>query len=80
LLSVHQLFIVHSLQEAQQLAKGKEKCEAHMAKHGSSWQPHRFVGLCSEVATSKDPQLLSFCEDVMAAELKLVLEHCYSKF
>eukprot|EP00775_Hariotina_reticulata_P001172 gene1172-1510_t len=49
------------LQEGQRVAKGKPKCEAHMTKHGSTWQPHRFVALCSEVASSKDPELLSFC-------------------
>eukprot|EP00882_Tetradesmus_deserticola_P033686 GHRQ01038503.1.p2 GENE.GHRQ01038503.1~~GHRQ01038503.1.p2 ORF type:complete len:140 (+),score=45.12 GHRQ01038503.1:133-552(+) len=65
--------------EAQHLAAGQPAAEAHMAKHGSSWAPAKFVGLCSEVAEKQDPQLLKFCESVMAAELRLLLDHCYQK-
>jgi hypothetical protein len=66
------------LQAAQKLAAGKPKCEDHAAKHGSSWQPSRFVSLCDQVAGSKDAELRAFCEGVMAAELKLLLQYCYA--
>lgn len=65
------------LQAAQKLAAGKPQCEAHMSKHGSSWQPVKFVSLCDQVAASKDPELSAFCEGVMAAELQLLLNWCY---
>lgn len=67
------------LKEAQQLAAGHPTAEAHVAKHGSSWVPSKFVGLCSDVAEARDPQLLKFCEGVMAAELRLLLDYCYQK-
>jgi hypothetical protein len=50
-----------------------------VAKHGSSWVPSKFVGLCSEVAEKRDAQLLRFCEGVMAAELLLLLDYCYQQ-
>lgn len=68
------------MQVAQKLAQGKPRCEAHVAKHGSSaWQPVRFVSLCADVASSKDAELLAFAEGVMAAELQLLLDHCYAQ-
>ena len=77
-------------QAAQKLAAGKPQCEAHLAKHGSSWQPSRFVSLCDQVAdsssssssssSSKDTaELRAFCEGVMAAELQLLLRWCYER-
>lgn len=65
---------------AQKLAAGKPLCEAHVSKHGSSWSPTKFVSLCDQVASSKEPELRSFCEGVMATELQLllkVLHHMY---
>lgn len=65
------------VQAAQKLAAGKPRCEAHVLKHGSSWSPTKFVSLCDQVASSKDPELRSFCEGVMAKELQLLLKWCY---
>lgn len=73
------MMLLSCLQEAQKLAKGHSKCEAHIAKHGSSWDPIKFVSLCSEVADKKDPDLLRFCEGVMAAEFQMLLDYCYAK-
>lgn len=75
-------FVVQTCaQAAQKLAAGKPDCEAHLAKHGSSWQPSKFVGLCDQVASSKDAEgLRAFCEGVMAAELQLLLRWCYDHY
>uniref|UniRef100_A0A383W348 Uncharacterized protein n=1 Tax=Tetradesmus obliquus TaxID=3088 RepID=A0A383W348_TETOB len=67
------------LKEARKLAAGNAAAEAHVAKHGSSWVPSKFVGLCCEVAERRDPQLLKFCEGVMAAEMRLLLDYCYQQ-
>lgn len=68
------------LQAARELAQGKPRCEAHVAKHGgSAWQPVRFVALCEDAACSRDAELLAFAEGVMAAELRLLLDHCYAQ-
>jgi hypothetical protein len=61
------------------LAAGHAAAEAHVEKHGGSWVPSKFVGLCSQVAERRDAQLLKFCEGVMAAELRLLLDYCYQQ-
>lgn len=73
----HLLLHLRAAQAAQKLASGKPACEAHIAKHGGSWQPSRFVALCDQVAGSNDPEGRAFCEGVMAAELRLLLRWCY---
>jgi hypothetical protein len=69
------------MQAAQKLAAGKPSCEAHIAKHGSRWQPTQFVALCDQVAGSRGDvtELRSFCEGVMAEELDLLLRWCYQR-
>ena len=67
------------LQAAAKHAEGSTKLQQHVDGHGSSWSPQRFVGLCSEAASSKDPQLLRFCEKLMDVELKLLLDYCYEQ-
>ncbi|KAF8057658.1 hypothetical protein HT031_006007 [Scenedesmus sp. PABB004] len=69
------------LQEAKRLAAGTP-AEAHVARHGGAWNPTRFVGLCADLAGARDPPdaaLLRFAEGVMAAELRLLLDHCYAR-
>jgi hypothetical protein len=73
------LRLIVNMQAAKKLAAGKPACEAHIAKHGSSWQPIKFVSLCDQVAGSKDAELRRFCEGVMAAEVQLLLRWCYDR-
>lgn len=72
---------------AQRLAAGKPACEAHLAQHGGSWQPHRFVALCDQLCSGAGNkgrgghanELTAFAEGVMAAELHALLRWCYSR-
>eukprot|EP00877_Chromochloris_zofingiensis_P002972 jgi/Chrzof1/12676/Cz07g03120.t1 len=64
---------------AQQAAQGNAQLEKHVHSHGDSWQPAKFVDLCSKAASSKDPLLLKFCDQIMKSEFDLLLVYCYQK-
>lgn len=62
-------------------ASGDARLVQHVEGHGVDWSSTRFVGLCAQAAqggTDAAP-LRSFCEGVMAEELRLFVEHCLRK-
>lgn len=41
--------------------------------------PYRWVSACTEAARSRDPELVVWCEAVIADEWRLLLEHSHGR-
>lgn len=67
------------LAAAKAAAAGNERLERHVANHGSTWQPSRYVTLCSQAAEGQEEALLRFCSAVNRCEWDLLLNHCLGR-
>lgn len=67
------------LAAAKGLAAGNPKLEQHVAHHGSEFNPTKFVSLCSQALSTKDAELLDFCNKVAAKEWRLLFDYCYTR-
>ncbi len=53
--------------------------QTFVSNQGGVWQPSRFVSLCQKAYSSKDPTTLRFCQQVMQAEWRSLMDHCYAQ-
>lgn len=64
------------LQKTKELAEGNPPLEKYVANFGPNWDPYKFVSLCAQAASTKDENLLNFCQAVAKAEWKLLFDYC----
>lgn len=62
---------------AQKLAEGtkNEAILGHMRFHDGGWSWSEFAHFCKDSYLSKDPEAIAFCEKVMNAEWRILLDH-----
>lgn len=67
------------MQFATSSAQGSAILEAHMAKHGGSWNPKQFTFLCQRAVAEEDAEVLDFCVEVLNKMWRIMLDHCYEQ-